>query len=164
MLEQGRVRLRVPWVPLFLVAIAIGGWAYARPLPSDSRVLPQAVCLAIGVLAAFLAVTEALGIRQERREPGEADEAPPSVSSTRTQRALAFGLVVGFAVATYLVGIFASSALILFFGMRLLGSRWREAAWITAATMLALYLLFVRLLGVSIDWGAIASLSWGVRR
>lgn len=153
MLGQGRVRLRVPWVPLFLIAVSIGGWAYARPFPGESRVLPQAVSLAIGVLAAFLAFTEVIGSGYKLRKVRGGDEAPSSAPSSRTQQILAFVLVGGFAVATYLVGIFVSSALVLLFGMRLLGSRWTEAAWITGVTMLALYVLFVRLLGLPIYWG-----------
>lgn len=162
-----------PTVLAVIIALVSGYMAYkSLSFPFRPRLAPLAFASITFVLASITIVAELVDIRRFRREArGEIAKAEDVVSeevaetvgaaeaTTSGRELMAFGWLGALVVAFFVLGFLAGMTVFMLVMMRVYGGeKWGVSLAVTAGVMTAIYVLFIRILGVQVYTGMVGEM------
>jgi putative tricarboxylic transport membrane protein len=151
-----RAHVRIASAILTLIGLAYLYHALQLPLGEPRGTGVGATPIAIGVLWVAFGIYATLRTPESQVRDGEVGTWPtPQMAK---QLGLAIVLCIGFIALLPLFGMSLTSGLFLLFIARVAGARWRKSLFASIVLAIFFWLIFVRLLQVSLPEGSIISL------
>ena len=136
------------YIGLFCLAFSLMVFGLNMHLPADAAMVPRLLAGMLTVLSLFIVFQ---GMRKSKLPVEEQGEKPISVDAIKIPL-ITWGLVALYFILFVLIGYFASTGIMLIVFMRFMKrSSWKVCIIIAAVYILLIYIIFVRLLSVSVD-------------